>query len=95
MELQAEISAPLNHPSYEGHFPGRPILPGVLLLELVVDRIGRGAPRRIPSVKFQRSLSPGQTFTLRWTDDGDRVSFRCHAADEAVAEGVLEFGEAR
>jgi 3-hydroxyacyl-[acyl-carrier-protein] dehydratase len=94
MELQAELRAPLNHPCYEGHFPGRPILPGVLLLELVAERIGRGAPRAIPGLKFQRSLSPGQAFTLRWKDGGDRVSFRCHVGAEPVAEGVLEFGEA-
>jgi hypothetical protein len=65
----------------------------VLLLELVVERIGRGAPRAIPGLKFQRSLSPGQTFTLGWKDDGGRVSFRCHTGDEPVAEGVLEYGE--
>ena len=93
MELQAELLAPLNHPCYEGHFPGRPILPGVVLLELVVECIGRGAPRAISTLKFQRSLSPGQAFTLRWKDGGGRVSFRCHAGAEPVAEGSLEFGE--
>jgi len=64
-----------------------------MLLELVVERIGRGAPRTIPGLKFQRSLSPGQTFTLRWNADDDRVNFRCSIGDESVAEGVLEYGE--
>jgi 3-hydroxymyristoyl/3-hydroxydecanoyl-(acyl carrier protein) dehydratase len=93
VELQDDLCTPLDHPCYDGHFPGHPILPGVVLLELVVERIGRGAPRAIPALKFQRSLSPGQGFTLRWADAGARVRFRCHAGVEPVAEGVLEFGE--
>jgi 3-hydroxyacyl-[acyl-carrier-protein] dehydratase len=92
MELLADLCAPLSHPCYDGHFPGRPILPGVMLVELVVERIGRGAPRAIPALKFQRPLAPGDAFTLRWESDGDRVSFRCHSGEERVAEGILEFG---
>jgi 3-hydroxyacyl-[acyl-carrier-protein] dehydratase len=91
-ELTRQISVPLNHPCYDGHFPGRPILPGVVLLELVVERLGRGAPRAIPGVKFQRALVPGDTVTLHWRDDANRVSFRCECNGEPVAEGTLEFG---
>lgn len=65
-----------------------------MLVELVVEHIRRGAPRAIPGLKFQRALSPGQTFTLRWTDADTRVSFRCHIGSEPVAEGILEFGDA-
>ena len=93
-ELQAELRAPLSHPCYDGHFPGRPILPGVLLVELVVECIGRGPPRAIPALKFQRALAPGETFTLRWSGDDDRVGFRCLIAEERVAEGILDYGEA-
>jgi 3-hydroxymyristoyl/3-hydroxydecanoyl-(acyl carrier protein) dehydratase len=91
-ELSSNILVPLNHPCYDGHFPDRPILPGVVLLELVVDRLGRGAPRAIPGAKFQRALSPGETFTLRWKNAGARVTFRCDIGGEPVAEGILEFG---
>jgi 3-hydroxyacyl-[acyl-carrier-protein] dehydratase len=91
-ELTVEIAVPLNHPSYAGHFPAKPILPGVVLLELVVAQFGRGAPRSIPAVKFQRALAPGETFTLHWIDGGARVSFRCESGGEPVAEGTIEFG---
>jgi 3-hydroxyacyl-[acyl-carrier-protein] dehydratase len=91
-QLAASMEAPLNHPCYDGHFPGRPILPGVVLLELIAARVGRGAPRAIPAVKFLRALSPGEAFTLRWRDLGDRVSFRCEAGAGPVAEGVLAYG---
>ena len=93
-ELQAEVQAPLDHPCYDGHFPGRPILPGVVLVDLVVERIGRGQPRTIPTLKFHRSLAPGEIFTLQWKAEGDRVNFRCHIEAERVADGVLEFGDA-
>ena len=91
-ELSSRISVPLNHSCYAGHFPGRPILPGVVLLELIVERLGRGAPRAIPGAKFQRALTPGESFTLRWKDVGARVTFRCDIDGEPVAEGIIEFG---
>jgi 3-hydroxyacyl-[acyl-carrier-protein] dehydratase len=91
-ELSANILVPLTHPCYAGHFPGNPILPGVVLLELVAERLGRGSPRAIPGVKFQRALAPGETFTLHWKNGGDRVSFRCESEGEPVAEGSMEFG---
>lgn len=31
-----EVTIPLDHASFPGHFPGNPILPGVLLLERVM-----------------------------------------------------------
>jgi 3-hydroxyacyl-[acyl-carrier-protein] dehydratase len=91
-ELSVQLVVPLNHPCYDGHFPERPILPGVVLLELVVEQVGRGAPRAIPSVKFQRALAPGETFTLHWRETGERVSFRCESGGEPVAEGTIEYG---
>jgi 3-hydroxyacyl-[acyl-carrier-protein] dehydratase len=92
-ELIASLQAPLDHPCYEGHFPGRPVLPGVVLLELVAEAIGRGAPRAIGAVKFQRALLPGENFTLHWNAKGARVDFHCERAGQPVAEGVFTFGD--
>jgi 3-hydroxyacyl-[acyl-carrier-protein] dehydratase len=93
MDLEARIQAPLEHPCYSGHFPGNPIVPGVLLLDLVVARLGRGAPRAIGNVKFHRAVKPGETFTLRVTPVGSQVSFRCeHASAGLIAEGILAYG---
>ena len=53
-----------DHPALDGHFPGRPVVPGVLLLEYVLDAIEAGqalpASLRLPWVKFARSLLPGR-----------------------------------
>src|SRR3546814_12694558 len=53
-----------NHPAVPGHFPGRPIVPGVVILDRVLDAIeaahGPLGALRLPQVKFLRPLLPGQ-----------------------------------
>jgi 3-hydroxyacyl-[acyl-carrier-protein] dehydratase len=90
----AILEAPLNHPCYAGHFPGNPVVPGVLLLALVVEALGRGAPRAIVSTKFHRVLKPGERCELEAKTSGDRSSFRCLRDGELIAEGGLEFSPA-
>ena len=34
-----QFSIPHDHPSLPGHFPGRPIVPGVVMLERVLEAI--------------------------------------------------------
>jgi 3-hydroxymyristoyl/3-hydroxydecanoyl-(acyl carrier protein) dehydratase len=92
MQHNALISAPLEHPCYDGHFPGHPIVPGVLLLELVTRAIGRGAPRGVATLKFQRALTPGASCEVSWQGDDARVTFRCRSEGEPVAEGTLLYG---
>jgi 3-hydroxyacyl-[acyl-carrier-protein] dehydratase len=94
MNSQATITTPLNHPCYIGHFPGNPVVPGVLLLELVVEALGRGAPRTVASAKFHRVLKPGESFELTWKSAGEKSIFRCTRGPELLADGTLEFGAA-
>lgn len=58
------FTIPADHPSLPGHFPGRPLVPGVLLLDRVLEAIERehGAlgPLRLPQVKFLQPLLPGE-----------------------------------
>jgi 3-hydroxymyristoyl/3-hydroxydecanoyl-(acyl carrier protein) dehydratase len=61
----------------------------VVLLELVVVALARGAPSMIPRVKFHRALKPGDVFDLEWELVADRLEFRCEHADGLVAEGAI------
>jgi 3-hydroxyacyl-[acyl-carrier-protein] dehydratase len=38
-DIVTHTSVPREHPSLPGHFPGRPIVPGVVLLNLVFEAI--------------------------------------------------------
>jgi 3-hydroxymyristoyl/3-hydroxydecanoyl-(acyl carrier protein) dehydratase len=59
-----KFTVPGDHPALDGHFPGRPVVPGVLLLDYVLDAIEARhvlpLPLRLPRVKFARSLLPGE-----------------------------------
>ena len=94
MDLEVEIVAPLDHPSYAGHFPGHPVVPGVVLLDLIVDAVARGAPRRVGHVKFHRVVEPGAAFTLRYRIEGPSLTFRCQDGERLLVEGSLSFDSA-
>lgn len=95
MDREMRLKAPLEHPCYAGHFPGEPIVPGVLLLELVIDALERGPPRALGHVKFHRAVRPGESFTLRCQLAGPRVTFRCVDGDQLLVEGSLCFEDSR
>ncbi len=54
-----------DHPCLPGHFPGHPVVPGVVVLDRVVDAIEAGhgplGALRFPQVKFMQPLLPGET----------------------------------
>lgn len=54
-----------DHPALPGHFPGHPVVPGVVVLDRVLAAIeavhGPLGPLRLPQVKFVQPLLPGET----------------------------------
>jgi len=85
--LQVTFTVPADHPSLPGHFPGAPVVPGVvvlaeLLAQLPAPTVGA---RRLAWVKFLRPLLPGQeaSATLTATPAGWRFTVT-HGATELV-----------
>ena len=65
--LTARYAMPAEHPVLAGHFPGRPIVPGVVLLERIEALLAehRLALRECTSVKFHAPLAPAERVTIR------------------------------
>lgn len=84
---------PVDHPSFAGHFPGRPIVPGVVLLDRVVQLVAAALNASvvgIGSAKFLSPAGPGATLDFSWTaGSGRTVRFEIASAGTAVASGTL------
>ena len=78
-----------DHPAYAGHFPGRPLLPGVVLLAEVMAAV-EGGPWDIAHAKFLDAVRPGDALTLRHEPATQgRVRFEVRSARGLVATGQL------
>ena len=86
-----------DHPAYAGHFPGQPILPGVVLLDAALRAMAAQGGRQDPtwqlkSVKFHSPVQPGDALTLHYAEapaGGFRFEIRCN--ERSVASGSAVF----
>jgi 3-hydroxyacyl-[acyl-carrier-protein] dehydratase len=91
-EVRRAISA--DHPCLPGHFPGSPIVPGMVILDEVAAALSewRGGSKLtgVPAVKFLAPLLPEQPFTISLQErDGGEVHFFCRSEGRLMAEGRL------
>ena len=86
---------PPEHPAFPGHFPGRPIVPGVVLLDqaiLFAEKL-RGTHAgcwQVGNAKFFSPVGPAETlvFSLQTTPRG-AIAFTVKSGDRDVASGSL------
>ena len=84
-----------DHPAFTGHFPGAPVLPGVVLLDATLhalEKAGKGPSGfwEVNSAKFQSAVRPGEALTLQHeTLPNGSVRFAIRTADRPVANGLL------
>ncbi|MFP5408395.1 MAG: hypothetical protein ACLGGY_03850 [Gammaproteobacteria bacterium] len=91
-----------DHPAYAGHFPGQPILPGVVLLDAALHALAtqRGLAWdavQLNAAKFLSPVRPGEALTLHASASpagGIRFEIRCSDAqgsERSVASGNVVF----
>ena len=93
-----ELPVALDHPTFAGHFPGQPLLPGVSLLAetmeaaLGVPELARllGPAPRLAQVKFLSPVRPGACLTLMLDVVPRGLRFEIKQADRVAAAGQFE-----
>jgi 3-hydroxyacyl-[acyl-carrier-protein] dehydratase len=85
-----------DHPSLPGHFPGRPLVPGVVLLDRVIAaleaRHGPLGPLRLPQVKFVQPLLPDEEARIELDGAAPRWRFRVVRGETLLASGDVVAG---
>ena len=77
-ELVALKNVTINEPYFQGHYPGRPVMPGVLQVEAMAQAAGVLLLRKLPveenkiaffmsvdKVKFRQAVEPGDSIEIR------------------------------
>ena len=92
----------INEPYFAGHFPQRPVMPGVLIIEamaqtaavLVVQTLGHNAEGKlvyfmsVDNARFRRPVLPGDTLHVRVSKQRNRGTV-WKFAGEALVDGRL------
>ena len=100
--LRATVPADLLY--FEGHFEGRPMLPGIAEVLLLVDRrarevfAGLGPAKRLVRMKFEAVIHPHDVLDVHLeksagsTDAETRVELRIARGQIRCASGVIVYG---
>lgn len=88
------VLIPADHPAFAGHFPGNPIVPGVVLLDAALHAIQTGLGQtllsyQIASAKFLSPVKPGETIHVRYENQGKAIRFEISVGERKVASGTL------
>lgn len=106
-EIVALKNVTVNEPFFQGHFPGAPIMPGVLILEALAQTGGilvhqKGFDQKIAvllnvaNAKFRRPVVPGDVLHLHAkglhiSGTGGKMAAKAMLGDRVAVEAELSF----
>lgn len=95
MDFETEFCVEPSHPALAGHFPGNPVVPGVMILEAVqgalVEWQSDWVVAGLPNVKFVSPLLPGERLDIKLDQRAETgTNFECLVGDRLVAQGRLK-----
>ena len=95
--VTANFTIPSNHAALPGHFPGNPVVPGVVVLEHVIRVLeASGVPlpqlRKLKQIKFIEPLLPDQEATVTAEVGDAALSFSVTRGGRTIAKGAFEVG---
>ena len=95
MSIDTQWTVPLDHPAFVGHFPGTPILPGVVLLDTALQAIATASGIvldrcEISSVKFLSPAGPGDALVIQQEISASgTIRFDIMAGARKIASGSI------
>lgn len=92
--LSTRFCIPSTHPCLADHFPGHPIAPGVLTLDLVsrglLDQLPGHIVTGFPQVKFLQPVLPEQEIEVSYIRKKDALyQFSCVSAERTLVTGQI------
>lgn len=79
-----------DHPAFAGHFPGQPIVPGVVLLDKaqrIIEAAYALTLSGLSVAKFHSPAVPGDELLLEYDMNGASVRFEIRCAERKIADG--------
>jgi 3-hydroxymyristoyl/3-hydroxydecanoyl-(acyl carrier protein) dehydratase len=89
--VKFEFAIAADHPSLAGHFPGHPVVPGVLVLDhalLALQRLCGQEIATIQQVKFKSALLPDELAHGTWEVNDARAAFEVVTLREGVTVAI-------
>jgi len=94
VSLSVDVPADLVY--LQGHFPGQPVLPGVVQIHWAIEHAAKqfgalGTFKGIEALKFHRIIEPGTDLSLELEFSGGKLRFAYSSGQGVHSQGRILF----